>query len=459
MPNITVAKFGGSSQCERGLQVILQKTREYLAKGESLIFVISAVGKTTNNLYQIVNSNNYSVYQTIYDEHLNLCTKLKIDSGHVRIKLQELKFLVEKFQSISETLKDYVDDITGTTVNLKLSIISFGEILSSLIVYLYLKTHCEVEYYDVKKLIKNINSSKSIDIQTLNIKGEFYCTDLEIKTLVDKIIKKPNVPIVTQGFIAGTQDDRVCILTRSGSNTSASLIANSVNAVRLEIWTDVSGLYTCDPRKVPSAKVIESVSYSVCQEAAAMGSQIIHPFSLKPCEEKSIPIHIKNTFKPDDVGTIITKTDDLKDLVHLISAQTGVSIFEITSMDMWEGYGFVYDIFKSFNEEKIDVNIITTSQFTISTTTNEKSQVKIDNLLKKLREKYTVKIITDCTIVSIVANDVKNNEQLHKIHSFVSLEEPVHMIHYGANNLTLSYVVNELYGVKLMETFHTVLIE
>ncbi len=456
--NITVLKFGGSSQCEAGLQVILQKTREYLAKGESLIFVISAVGKTTNNLYSVV-TGNYSVYETIFQEHKALCEKVSVDFEPVSKKLSELSELIEKFKIITETLKDFSSNLSSSTYNIKLSIISYGEILSSLIVHLYVEKYLETEYYDVKKLIHNVNSSDTIDAQTLNIKGEFYCKPSENLILIQKLITKPHIPIITQGFIASTSDNKVCILTRSGSNTSASLIANAVNASRLEIWTDVSGLFTCDPRKVSTAQVIKSVNYSVCQEAAAMGSQIIHPFSIKPCEEKSIPIHIKNTFKPDDLGTIITRTPDLKNSVHLISTQSGVSIFEITSMDMWEGYGFVYDIFKSFNEEKIDVNIITTSQFTISTTTNEKSQVKINNLLSILREKYTVKVISNCTIVSIIANDVKNNEQIQKIHNYINPGEPVHMIHYGSNNFTLSYVVNESYGTELMKIFHSILIK
>jgi len=454
MPTI-VLKFGGSSQCEQGLNVILAKVNEYLEKDYSLIFVISAVGKTTNNLYSIV-SGKYEVFDTIYREHKSLSDKMEINFSPIELKLSELKNEIDKLKVVEKILEDCVDNIEDVIYNLKLKIISFGEVLSSMIVYEYLKKYVDVEYYDVTKLIKNKNISGSIDKQTLNMKGEFYCDPDEIKNIKNKI--KPKSIIVTQGFIAGTSDNKICILTRSGSNTSASLITSAMDAERLEIWTDVSGLYTSDPRKITNTKVIKHVNYSVCQEAAAMGSQIIHPFSIKPCQEKSIPIHIKNTFKPDDIGTVITETTDTKNEVHLISCQTDVTLFQITSMDMWEGYGFVYDIFKAFNEEKIDVNIITTSQFTISTTTNEKNQIKLNNLVEKLKEKYNVNIVYDCVIVSVVANDVKHNEEIQKVHNLISLKESIYMIHFGANNLSLSYVVNKNYGLELMETLHSNLI-
>jgi aspartate kinase len=450
-----VLKFGGSSQCVHGLKVILNKTKEYLQDNYSLIFVISAVGKTTNNLYSIINGD-YKIFDIIFEEHQKLCRDLDVNFNNVEEKLYELLGKIEYLKKTRIMMLEYIDDIDEVIYNLKLKIISYGEVLSSLIVYEYLKKHIEVEYYDVTKLIKNVNSSKTIDKKTLNIKGTFYCDTTEIENLKNRL--KPKTVIITQGFIASTSDNKICILTRSGSNTSASLITSALDCEKLEIWTDVSGLYTSDPRKITNTKVIKYVNYSVCQEAAAMGSQIIHPFSIKPCEEKLIPIHIKNTFEPFDEGTIITSKIDKENEVHLITSQSDVSIFQITSMDMWGCYGFVYDIFKSFNKEKIDVNIITTSQFTISTTTNEKNNIKLNNLYDRLKEKYNVILIPDCVIVSVIANNVRQNEKIQKVHNLISTKEEIHIIHFGANNLSLSYVVNKNYALELMETLHSNLI-
>jgi aspartate kinase len=381
---------------------------------------------------------------------------MKIDFDCIKNKLKELENEINKFQTINNILKEYINNTNDVTYNLKLKIISFGEILSSMIVYEYLKKQMSVELYDVTKLIKNKDSSTSINKYSLNIEGEFYCQDSEIINIKTKLDMCR--VIITQGFIASTSDDKICILTRSGSNTSASLIASSLNAVRLEIWTDVSGLYTADPRKISNVKIIPFVNYSVCQEASAMGSHIIHPFSIKPCQEKLIPIYIKNTFKPMDLGTIITNKIDEKNDIHLISSQSDITLFEIESMNMWGAVGISKNIFEMFDEEKIDVNIITTSQFTISTTTNEKNQDKLNNVYQKLKNKYIVNVIKNCSIVSVIASDVKHNKSIQQIHSLIMLKKPFHIIHYGATNLSLSWVVDSDCELELMNLLHSQLI-
>jgi aspartate kinase len=200
----------------------------------------------------------------------------------------------------------------------------------------------------------------------------------------------------------------------------------------------------------------------VCQEAAAMGSQVIHPFSIKPCEEKHIPIYIKNTFSPDEAGTIINghMTNDEKYNVHLIAQQGNVTVFKIFSPDMWEGYGFVQEIFNVFKEEKIDVNIITTSQFEITTTTNEKSMRKLDRVKEELSKKYKVHVVSGCSIVSVIANNVSHNKAITRIHELVvnEIEEQIYITHFGSNNMTLSYVVDELCANKLASLLHNKLI-
>lgn len=440
-----VLKFGGSSQCKQGMEVIVNKIKEY-KNDHKVILVISAVGKTTNNLYGLTNCEA-DKYQIIYDVHKKFCENIDVDFSLVEPLLEELKDDFNKYVN-----KPFVD-ITQQ----KLKIISYGECIASKIVHHYLMNN------DVKNIflnahlfMKNKHASTEIDVDTLNIKGEFMCDN----NILLNLIKEHDVS-VTQGFIANTSDNKYCVLTRSGSNTSASLIASAINAVRLEIWTDVNGLYTADPRKILGAKMIPFIKYNVCQEAAAMGSQIIHPYSIKPCESKHIPIHIRNTFDPLGGGTIINGNNfnDDKYNVHLISYQGNVTVFQITSLDMWESYGFVHDIFSVFKDEKIDVNIITTSQFSITTTTNEKSLKKIISVTTELNKKYDVNVIDNCAIVSIIADHVSHNKKIQSIHQLIDeLDEPIYVTHYGSNDMTLSYVVNESYAHKLINMLHNNLI-
>lgn len=447
MSKYIVLKFGGSSQCNTGVHTILKKLREYINPElnpykfpNKIIFVISAVGKTTNNLYSIINYD-FDKYNDIYQVHEKYCKEIGVEFDEIKTMLEDLKIEIEIYRS-----KPMID-----TTQQKIKIISFGEHLASLIIHKFLELNSiRNKLLNSHQFIRNKSPSSNIDTDNLTIKGDFYCD----KFILDIFLKDYAI-FVTQGFIAITADYKYCILTRSGSNTSASLIASCVCAERLEIWTDVNGLYTADPRKNKDAKLIDHIQYNICQEAAAMGSQIVHPYSIKPCQEKNIPIYIKNTFHPDEIGTIINGSKISK-FSYLISSQSDVTMFQIESLSMWDGYGFVSDIFSVFTEEKIDVNIITTSQFSISTTTNEKSVKKLENVLEKLSKKYKVIMTRNCNIVSIVGENILKNKLLNKC--IDELDETIHMIHYGSNNMSLSYVVDETSSNKLIDMLHAKLI-
>ncbi len=445
MSNI-VLKFGGSSQCKIGLSVILDKIKEYQFDNLKIFLVVSAVDKTTNNLYGVTNGS-IELYDVIYKTHYELCKDINVD----------FSCIIELLESLKKDIEDFYSKLFINQTQQKLKIISYGEILSSTIVHNYLTNNLIInKFINAHLIMKNKGMSDDIDTYTLNIKGEFYC----VESITNKLIENHSV-VVTQGFIAATSDNQYCVLTRSGSNTSASLIANAINAKRLEIWTDVNGLYTSDPRKIKSAKLIQSIKYSVCQEAAAMGSQLIHPFSILPCESKKIPIHIRNTFDSKSHYFTIINCHELiiPNSVHLITYQKDVTIFNIKSFDMWEAHGILYDIFSVFKDHKIDINIITTSQFSVSVTTNEKSIEKINNAKIDLKKKYDVEIIESCGIVSIIADDIRYNLQIHDINKIIiKKDKPIYITHYGANNMTLSFVISESYADELTKQLHDILI-
>ncbi len=446
-----VMKFGGSSQCLHGMQVICSKISNYLKFNKKVILVISAVGKTTNHLYEITDFIEES-YQKIYNTHKQLCQSIDIDFDPIKELLTMLENDVIQYRTMP-----FVD-----LIQLKLKIISWGEILASKIVWSYLnKNNVNCQYLKAHSFIKVDNFASNIDRDTLNIKGDFFCD----KQVLLNMLGSFNV-FVTQGFIATTIDNAYCVLTRSGSNTSASLIANAVNAEKLEIYTDVSGIFTGDPRKITNTKVIPYANYEFCLEASSNGTNVIHPFSIRPCMDKNIPIHIKNTFDPLSTGTIITNQHNIE--TYLISLQTNVTIFKIHSMNMSEGYGFMADIFGVFEKEKIDVNIVTSSQFEITTTTNEKNTTKIERARLQLLKghvhdndyKYKVDVIPNCAIVSIIANDVLHNKKIDKARRLVLKNEikPIHISVPSSNNLAWSFVVDEQNCQLLANILHEYLI-
>ena len=177
--------------------------------------------------------------------------------------------------------------------------------------------------------------------------------------------------IVIPGFGGVDLEGKFCLLGRGGSDTTGSIIASEINSDNYFIWTDVNGLYTIDPNINTSAQIIKTIDYKSAQELAAMGAKVIHPYCILPCQSKNIPIIIKNTYDPlNNINTIIRKQTE-NNCIYSITRQKNITYFKITSLNMWNNYGFVSDIFKLFSEAKIDINIINTSQFNIATTTNE----------------------------------------------------------------------------------------
>lgn len=448
MQNVTL-KFGGTSMCSDGFYIILEQIKKYYDK--NIFIVVSATKNTTNNLFKIANYEE-NTFDIIYKQHIDFAGNLNIDNQLLNKTLQELKLDINCFMS------DFNLDI----LQQKIKIISYGEILSSILLFEFLKMqNIDLKLLNARNFIKSKKTSNFIDPYNLNLNGAFYCDDKCLNFMIEPTI---NV-YLTQGYIASTQDNKYCILSRSGSDTSGALIASAMNSTHLEIWTDVDGVYSADPRYVKNSILIKKINYNLCQEISTTGSYVLHPFCIKPCQEKNIPIHIRNTFNQNSKNftVITTEKTQKQNNIYAISVKKNAYVFKIESFDMWEGEGFVSDIFNVFTNNNISVDIITTSQFSITTTTCEKAETKINNAVKILSEKYDVGLIKNCDIISIVADDVLNNEQIHNSLLFQNLKqnykENIYMIHYSSNNLTLSLVVNNTIKDLLINELHSCFIE
>lgn len=447
MDNI-VLKFGGTSICSQGFDTILKQITKQENNQYNKYVVVSATKNTTNNLFKISNQEENTL-NTIIDSHNKLLNDLNLDEN----------ILISTFDKLKKDVHDLTNDPTIDITQQKIKIISYGEIISSIILTEYLKkNHIGVKLINARYFIKATNHSSQIDPHNLNLKGTFYCDLKKLNFLLNDV----NV-YVTQGFIASTFDERFAILSRSGSDTTAALIASATNAKRLEIWTDVCGMYTANPKYILDAQLIKNINYEICQELSASGSRVLHPHCIKPCQKANIDIHVRNTFEPDNSEFTTVSSEKVPcrneniNKIYAISVQDNVTTFHIESMDMWEDYGFVADIFSVFSKNNIDVNIITTSQFSITTTTQETSAIKLDNSFKELSNKYKVKMTKNCSIISIIADDILSNIQLSKSLKLVNTElfrKHLHLIHNSSNNLNLSLVVDEKICSQLVKILH-----
>lgn len=420
-----VLKFGGTSQIAPTYKMILERiinSKKNCPK-QKYVIVLSAISGITNQLLEFIKTKESNVISQIIMKNNDLAINcgIKIDN-----------FINDFIKEVadSSSLDDYI------------SIVSKGEFFTCNILNNFLNAN------KIKsKFISSLDVIHSnIENSSMYNKGEFKVDPTKI---IDCLVF--NDVVIVPGFSGSTPSKKCCLLGRGGSDTTGSILASAINSKVYEIWTDVNGIYTSDPRKILNTKINEVIDYNVAQEVAAMGAKVIHPYCILPCAIKSIPIHIKNTFNPDDNSTIICKVDN--NSVYGVTIQDNVKVFKITSLNMWNNYGFVYDIFSVFKEFNVDINIINTSQFNITTTTDEYDINKLQAIKIKLEEKYNVELTYNNSIISIVGNNIRLNENIGNI---FKLTKKFNLIttSYSSNDMTLSFVIESNNSIKLAQELH-----
>lgn len=318
-----VYKLGGTSQCKTGYDKLIKIINE---SDEIIFVVLSAVSGVTNNLVKFTETKDKKYIDNVIQLNMNLVKELNISLITLDHIKNELNILVDK----------YIDSFDISDIYIKSEIIGYGEVMSTYIFTKYLDTKINKDH-------KLLNSYEYIfskkEIYQCNSSVEFYADSDKLNNLVQH---DHNYEIyVMQGFIASTPSLNKVVLGRGGSDTTGSLVASAINASYYEVWTDVDGIYTGDPRIFPESYKIDRINYNLCQELSAMGAKVMHPLSIKPCTDSEIPIYVKNTFSESD-GTIISSDDDSNDIFYAI--QKNQTVFKIKSLDMWNSYGFITDI-------------------------------------------------------------------------------------------------------------------
>ena len=451
-----IIKLGGSSQCKEGYNALINYINdEYITNihKSNIVLVLSAPSKVTNLLDLYTKTKDVIYIHNVDDICTDLLDSLYTELNDINgIKKQNIlsKYKIE-MDKLDKLISEYtnLDDIRK-----RAEIIGFGEKLSTTIFTNYLS---EFPGALEKLNIQELNSYDFIKSNKETYKlypTVEFCGDNNIFLKkcfekIDTLDKDKDNIFITQGFIGSSPLGEPLLLGRGGSDTTGALIANMVDAEKYEVWTDVEGIYSADPRITNKYKLIKNISYDLVQELAAMGAKVMHPLSIIPCQVKSIPIYVKSTFNLDGNFTKI-HSEDFNDVC--IAIQKDVSVFHIKSMNMWNSYGFVNDIFRRFSQNQVDVNIITTSQFSISTTTNEVNVYVLKDLEQELSKDYETTLVQKCVIVSFISNNIRNI--MNKL-NFESLNTEI--IHIGSNNLSINIVLKEKSDFELKEIIENIL--
>jgi len=393
---------------------------------ERKIVVLSAMAGTTNSLVEIANLLSADNINEASDNINNLRSKYH----QVVEELFSTEIIRKSGHELIDSHFEYIRNFTlrvFTKIQEK-AILAQGELISTSLFHLLLQE------MNIKAILLPALSFMRIDKD-----GEpdsFY-----IEENIERELK--NYPsekiIITQGFICRNAYGEIDNLKRGGSDFTASLIGAALKAKEIQIWTDINGFHNNDPRFVENTRVIRELSFDEAAELAYFGAKILHPSSVNPARERNIPVRLKNTMEPEDIGTLITSSSVLQDY-KAVAAKDGISVLRIRSDRMLMAYGFLRKVFEIFEAYRTPIDMITTSEVAVSITLDNPEFIK--QIAKDLKELGTVEVEENQTIICIVG-DFRTEKTGSAPEIFEALNTiPLKMISYGGSPNSLSLLID-----------------
>ncbi len=270
--------------------------------------------------------------------------------------------------------------------------------------------------------------------------------------------------VITQGFIAANDAGDTVLLGRGGSDTSGSYFAAKLAAVRLEIWTDVPGLFSANPRLVPSARLLRALHYDEAQEIASNGAKILHPRCVLPVRQYNIPLHVYATQAPGLEGTIVSsRVADSAAQVKAIAIKKGITLISMDSPGMWHQVGFLADAFQVFKEQGLSVDLVSTSETNVTVSLDPAANTLDPAALERLRAALSalcrVEVLGPCASLSLLGHNIRGI--LHELGAAFELfqDHKIHLVTQAANDLNFTFVIDEGQGDRLVHQLHERLIQ
>ncbi|WP_289062121.1 bifunctional aspartate kinase/homoserine dehydrogenase I [uncultured Zobellia sp.] len=452
-----VLKFGGTSVANAS-NISLVKNIVANTEAKKTIVVVSAFGGVTDLLLNAAHlassqSQGYkSILKEIEDRHLDTVKALI----HVSAQSKVLSKVKSELNTL-ETLLEGASLIGETTPRLSDKIVSYGELLSSYIISEYFSQEkLNAGYVDSRELIKtnNINGKAAVNFDLTNANCEqFFNAD------------KHQI-IVLGGFIASSENGNSTTLGRGGSDYTAAIVAAAVNAEFLEIWTDVSGMYTANPKLVKQAKAIPHISYEEAMELSHFGAKVLYPPTIQPVLAKGISIVIKNTFEPENAGTLITKNKNKQGkTVRGISHVENIALLSLEGPGMVGIPGTSKRFFEVLSQSEISVVLITQASSEhsicvgISADDIDKATEVVNTAFEYEIERGKIKPVIaekDLAIIALVGDNMKSHQGLSgKMFSTLGKNNVnLRVIAQGASERNISAVIKKEDVKKALNALH-----
>lgn len=456
-----VLKFGGTSVAHSQNILLVEKIIKRESLQSKIVVIVSALHGVTDQLikaaeYASVKDENYvQIVKNLEEKHINLVKEL----FPISEQSSWLSFVKKHFNDI-EDLCNGIAVLGELTDRIKDKIASYGEFLSSKVIAARLQQEkLDCMWMNSAELIKT-------DSNFTHAKVDFESTE---KNILNFLNENQNNILVGPGFIAHDEKNNATTLGRGGSDYTASIIAAAIDAEELQIWTDVSGMMTADPRLASNAKTISEISYHEAMELSHFGAKVLYPPSIQPVMVKNINLMIKNTFDPDAQGTLIShqlkSSEDEKQIAVGISNMNSIALLTLEGSGMVGIPGISSKLFQCLSHEKINVILITqgSSEHSITIAIEEKEALRAEHAINSsfaddinLKRVYAVNIETGLSIVALVGESMKSRSGV-SAKMFGCLGNNginIRAIAQGSSERNISIVISEKDSKKAVNVLH-----
>ncbi|HHG0472095.1 TPA: lysine-sensitive aspartokinase 3 [Proteus mirabilis] len=443
----TIAKFGGTSVANFAA---MEKCADIILKQKSArVVVLSASAGITNLLIELATGVEATQRATLLAQVRDIEYAIINQLSQSEIISQEINRLLENIEMLSEAAA------LATSDALTDELVSHGELMSTLLfVELLREKGISADWFDVRKVMKT---------------NDLFChaePDMAQLTELTQSLIQPRLTetvIVTQGFIGQEPKGRTTTLGRGGSDYTAALIGEALGMSRVDIWTDVPGIYSTDPRIVPQAHRIDHIAFDEAAEMATFGAKILHPATLLPAVRSDIPVFVGSSKAPEEGGTLVCAQTDNPPVFRAIALRRNQTLLTLHSLKMLHARGFLAEIFTILSRHHISVDVITTSEVSIALTldttgtTSSSGSLLTNALLTELSALCRVEVEEDLALVAIIGNSLSQVNGLGS-QIFGTLEDyNIRMISHGASTHNLCLLVDGKDADNIVRKLHDTL--
>ncbi|MGL9720384.1 lysine-sensitive aspartokinase 3 [Symbiopectobacterium sp.] len=447
--SLRIAKFGGTSVAD--FDAMNRSADIVLADPAVRVVVLSASAGITNLLVALAEG----VAQEQRDAHLGKIRHIQyaiIDRlSHPQVIREEIDRMLENVARLSKAAA------LATSNALTDELVSHGELMSTLLfVEILRERHISAEWFDVRKIMRTNDRFG---------RAEPDCDTLGALTRSQLQPRLAESLIITQGFIGSEAKGRTTTLGRGGSDYTAALLGEALNVDRIDIWTDVPGIYTTDPRVVPTAHHIDQITFEEAAEMATFGAKVLHPATLLPAVRSDIPVFVGSSKDPSAGGTLVCNKTENPPLFRALALRRKQTLLTLHSLNMLHARGFLAEVFSILARHNISVDLITTSEVNVALTLDTTGSTSAGDgllssaILTELSSLCRVEVEENLSLVALIGNQLSQACGVGK--EVFGVLEPfnIRLICYGASSHNLYFLVPGNDAERVVQTLHHSLFE